>query len=71
MKIIQNTISIIDNFWSKLSKKRTELKIWRKGDREGNSYWVVFNPITGSYNHFSDEQEVRIWLEKSYYAQAK
>ncbi len=71
MKIIYNPIRIINNFWSQLIKKRTEPEVWQKCDRHGNNYWLIFDPITGSYNYFCSEQEVKIWIEKRYYAHAK
>lgn len=71
MNIIQYINSIIDNFWSKLIDRKTEPKVWRKCDREGNIYWLVFNPITSLYIFFGSEQEVRIWLEERYYHRPK
>ena len=71
MKIIYNPIRIIDNFWSQLIKKRTEPEVWQKCDRQGNNYWLTFDPITGSYSYFCSEQEVKMWIEKRYYAHAK
>ncbi len=67
MNIIQDANSIIDNFWSKLIDRKTEPKVWQKCDRKGNTYWLIFNPITGLYISFGSEQEVRIWLEERYY----
>ena len=71
MNIIQNVNSIIDNFWSKLIYRKTEPKVWQKCDREGNIYWLIFNPITSLYISFGSEQEVRIWLEERYYHRPK
>lgn len=67
MNIFQNANSILDNFCAKLINKNTEPKVWQKCDRQGNIYWLVFNPITGFYSYFSSEQEVRIWIEERYY----
>lgn len=68
MKIIDNLIPIIDNFCSKLSGKRTEPKVWQKCDRQGNSYWLTFDPITGLSSCFCDEKEVRMWLDQYRYS---
>ena len=71
MKIIYSSIRIINNLWSQLIKKRTEPEVWLKCDRQGNSYWLTFDPITGSYSYFCSEQEVKMWIEKRYHAHAK
>ncbi len=71
MKIIDNLIPIIENFCLALSNQRTEPKVWQKCDRQGNSYWLTFNPITGLCSYFSDEKEVKMWLDQYRYSQRK
>ena len=51
-----------------LFSERKEPKIWRKRDRAGNWYFRVFDPITGASSVMDSEQELRVWLEKRYYA---
>lgn len=71
MKKPQMVISIFQDFWSKLINNRTEPQVWHKRDRAGNTYWQVFDPVTGYFTYFSSEQEVRIWIEERYYRHAK
>lgn len=44
-----------------------EPKIWEKRDRNGNSYWVAYNPANNCTTTFSSEQGVRVWLDERYY----
>ena len=44
-----------------------EIKVTKKCDRQGNNYWLVFNPITRSYSYFYSEIEVKMWIEGVYY----
>jgi hypothetical protein len=45
----------------------SEVQIWQVGDRAGNVYWRVYDPITKASTSFSSSSEVRIWLEQRYY----
>lgn len=45
---------------------RQEVKVWQKQDRHGNSYWQVYDPITGQSGSFGSEQEVMAWIESLY-----
>lgn len=42
-------------------------KIYQKRDRQGNIYFRVYDPATGSTSVFATEKEVRIWLDQRYY----
>jgi hypothetical protein len=33
----------------------------------GREYWHVYDPATGKAATFTDESEVRVWLEERYY----
>lgn len=44
-----------------------KLKVWQKSDRQGHTYWKVYNPTTHQTMYFSSEEEVRIWIDRSYY----
>jgi hypothetical protein len=58
-------------FWERLLtlfSGRKEPKIWRKRDRAGNWYFRVFDPVTGAIGVMDTEQDLRVWLEKRYYA---
>ncbi|HEY9644707.1 MAG TPA: hypothetical protein V6C57_29695 [Coleofasciculaceae cyanobacterium] len=45
--------------------------IWQKRDRNGNTWWIIDDPLTGTRFHALSEEEVRAWIEQHYYAQPK
>lgn len=45
--------------------------IWQKTDRNGNTWWIINDPLTGTRFHAVSEEEVRAWIEQRYYAQPK
>ncbi|HEY9779635.1 MAG TPA: hypothetical protein V6D09_05810 [Leptolyngbyaceae cyanobacterium] len=47
--------------------RKPEVQIWQTGNRAGKTWWNVYNPNTGELAKLGSEQEVRIWLEQSYY----
>ncbi|MGF1589024.1 MAG: hypothetical protein ACFCU7_07240 [Pleurocapsa sp.] len=61
---ILNTLKKIGRY---LIVNRTEPRVRQKGDRSGNSYWQIYDPVTGSNCSLSSEQEVRTWLDTRYY----
>jgi hypothetical protein len=44
-----------------------ELRIWQSCDRFGNTWWHVYDPVTGKHSSVASEEELRIWIEKRYY----
>lgn len=38
----------------------------QKINRNGSTYWSLYDPTTGRSAYLSSEQEVRIWLEQRY-----
>ncbi|MEO1297730.1 MAG: hypothetical protein AAFW75_18510, partial [Cyanobacteria bacterium J06636_16] len=44
-----------------------ELHIATKRDREGNDYFVAYDPVTQTRLTFTSERELRVWLDKRYY----
>jgi hypothetical protein len=44
-----------------------EVQVWQVGDRAGNIYWRVYDPVTKASTSFGSSSEVRIWLEQRYY----
>jgi len=60
-------IPIIARIGRYLAKSRVEPEIKQKCDRFGNTYWRVYEPISGFQCSFNSEQEVRSWLETRYY----
>lgn len=47
--------------------KKTEPQVKQKRDRNGNSYWQIYDPKSGNYTSCASELEVRVWLEKRYH----
>lgn len=45
--------------------------IWQKIDRNGNTWWIIDDPRTGTRFHALSEEEVRAWIDQHYYAQPK
>jgi hypothetical protein len=45
--------------------------VWQKIDRNGNTWWIIDDPLTGTRFHALSEEEVRAWIEQHYYAQPK
>jgi hypothetical protein len=45
--------------------------IWQKSDRNGNTWWIIDDPLTGTRFHALSEEEVRAWIDQRYYAQPK
>lgn len=43
--------------------------IWQKTDRNGNTWWIIDDPLTGNRFHAVSEEEVRAWIDQHYYAQ--
>ncbi len=41
--------------------------IWQKTDRNGNTWWIIDDPLTGTRFHAVSEEEVRAWIEQHYY----
>ncbi|MBF2075291.1 MAG: hypothetical protein IGS50_16235 [Synechococcales cyanobacterium C42_A2020_086] len=62
--------SFWNRLWNGLNRLLTmnsEPKIDRKQDRQGNTYFRVYDPITGMTATFGSEPEVRLWLDQRYY----
>jgi hypothetical protein len=48
--------------------ERQEPKIYWKRDRQGNSYYEVYDPLTRQRQNLASVREVRAWLEQRYYS---
>lgn len=49
--------------------RETEIKIQEKCDRQGNTYWYVYDPATNVSSYLATEEEVLSWIEERYYRQ--
>lgn len=63
-------IKQFDRLWQALVRSietRQEPQITWMRDRQGHSYFKIYDPLTGQHYYAASEQEVRIWLERSRY----
>lgn len=44
--------------------------IWQMTDRNGNTWWIIDDSLTGSRFHALSEEEVCAWIEQHYYIQS-
>jgi hypothetical protein len=56
-------IDALERIARHLAKSRVEPRVKQKCDRNGNRYWRVYDPISGSHCSLNSEQEVRAWLD--------
>jgi hypothetical protein len=62
-------LAALRNLWEDLIAvltKEPEIKVWRKQDRHGNTYWQAYDPWTGDSVSIASELEMRYWLESRY-----
>jgi hypothetical protein len=52
--------------WNALTSE-PELKIWQRQDRAGNVWYQVYDPKSGRTACLASEEEVRMWIEESFY----
>lgn len=46
----------------------TEPRVWRTVDQDaGQLVWNAYDPTTNRRGKFSNEQDLRVWLEERYY----
>jgi len=60
----------IGQVWHEIVLKLTpsnDPQIYEKRDRHGNTYFHVYDPLTGLSSTFSSEDEIRIWLDQRFY----
>jgi hypothetical protein len=57
-------------FWKGLYQfltPRSEPRIVKKIEPNGNEYYKVYDPVTGDSKVFGSELETRIWLDRRFY----
>jgi hypothetical protein len=54
--------------WIKALAGDREPRVFHRRDRQGHSYLEVYDPTTRKTHRFDTAQEVRVWLERRYYA---
>lgn len=61
-----NLRSALRKLWQSLTVPSSEPHVWKKGDRQGNIYWKVYDPLTDRSGLFESENQLRVWLEQRY-----
>lgn len=57
--------------WQRLVNLMTDdsqLRVWQASDRQGQTQWHGFDPITGR-SFSGSEAEMRSWIEQRYYSE--
>lgn len=65
----QNPLSWLVRVGKSLAKAlilTAELQVWQKTTCQGDTYWKVYNPVTGQIAYFDSEAEVLSWVERRY-----
>jgi hypothetical protein len=44
-----------------------EPRIWTTTDRDGNTTWHAYDPVSDRTTSLDSESEMRIWIEQRYY----
>ena len=44
-----------------------ELRVWHETDRQGNTWWYAYDPLTRRSTRQASEDDLRIWIEQRYY----
>lgn len=68
------TPSAWNRFWEAVIKRLTpssEPKIVQKHEPNGNSYYQVYDPVTGNSKTFNSELETRVWLDRRFYESSR
>jgi hypothetical protein len=52
--------------WKALTSE-PQLKVWQSKDHAGNVWYRVYDPKTGRTACLASEEEVRMWIEESFY----
>ena len=66
MKIPRLIVKLFHNIGRSLVPRKIEPQIKPKRDRDGNSYWQVYDFKTNQSSAFGSEQEVRAWIDNHY-----
>jgi hypothetical protein len=62
-------LSFLSQAWRSLMmalEQPAEPEIWQSCDRQGNTLWNAYDPMTDKQFQWSSDQELRIWLEERY-----
>ncbi|NJM65993.1 MAG: hypothetical protein HC851_10165 [Acaryochloris sp. RU_4_1] len=62
-------LSWLGRYWQALLDSfscQSEFRIRQRRDRQGNLWWIVYDPITNQSAQLASEDEVRLWIEQFY-----
>lgn len=48
-------------------KLSDEPRIWKTTDRDGNTVWRAYDPVSDRAIRLDSEDEIRAWIERRYY----
>jgi hypothetical protein len=54
-------------FFLSVAAGENKLKIWQTSDRNGNTWWHVYDRSTGRSTYVATEDEMRVWIDRHYY----
>jgi hypothetical protein len=60
----------LHQIWDSLVKvvaNNSDPRITQRCDRQGNTYFHVYDPVSGRSSTFGSPEEIRFWLEERYY----
>jgi hypothetical protein len=63
-----NKFKVIGQCLENLLIRKNEFKIWHGEDRLGHELWKVYDPRTNRQVYLASEEEVRTWIEESFYS---
>lgn len=66
---IQRSFAKFDRLWQALVRSietSREPKVTWMRDRQGQSYFKIYDPVTGQHHYADSDQEARVWLEQRY-----
>jgi len=53
-------------FFAECLFRKSDPVTWQEFDRNGNTFWMVYDPNTQHSIRFDSEIDVRVWLEKRF-----
>lgn len=71
VKTFNSLLPTLKNVWQHVLTwmySSSEIQVWQESDCYGCTYcWHAYDPMTGRSVCFGSEEEIRIWIEQSYY----
>ena len=64
---LSSTLNIIWQYLLKIFPDKIELQVRQQSDRFDNTWWTVYDPLTGRSASFGSATDMLAWIEQSYY----